>query len=107
MVFPALDGRLAIFFFAVTAVASTFLWKRWGLGAPTPADDTVTLNRRGAQYAGRTGVALGDFSGNRGAILIDDTRWTAVTVDGSTPHAGDALAITGADGATLQVRSLP
>jgi len=104
VVFPALDGRFALFLFAVLSVVATLVWKRWGPGAPTPADESATLNRRSAQYHGRTGAALEDFSGNRGAILIDDTRWTAVAVDGSHPKKGDALTVTGSDGTVLQVR---
>ena len=103
MVVPSLDGRVAIFLFAVLAVASTLVWKRWGPGATLAADEGGTLNRRAAHYIGRAGVAAEDFAGTRGAIRIDDTRWTAVTVDGSEPRMGEPLTVTGADGTALQV----
>lgn len=101
---PALDGRLAAFLFAVLSVAATLAWKRWGLGRLTPADEEGTLNRRGAQYHGRVGLAAEDFTGHRGAVLIDDTRWSALAVDGSDPKKDTRLVVTGSDGTLLEVR---
>lgn len=103
---PALDGRLALFLFAVLSVVATVLWKRtpWG-GAPS--GQPTTLNERSAQYVGRFGKAAEDFKGGRGAILIDDTRWVATVSDGSAPARGDMLEVIGADGATLKVRLAP
>jgi membrane protein implicated in regulation of membrane protease activity len=101
---PSLDGRLAVFLFAVVAVVATVLWKRSKLGRAerhTHAD----LNERSAQYRGRHVIALSDFEGDRGAVLVDDTRWRAVTADGSSPRKGAALIVTGADGTTLKVRA--
>lgn len=100
---PALDGRLAVFLFAILSVAATIVWKRSGFGMPR-AGDEGTLNRRGAQYRGRTAVAAEDFSGHRGAVLIDDTRWSALAVDGSEPKKNDFLTVTGSDGTVLEVR---
>lgn len=103
---PALDGRMAAFLFAVFAVVATVIWKRtpWG-GAPS--GPRTTLNARSAQYVGRFGKAADDFKAGRGAILVDDSRWIAVVNDGSAPAKGDMLEVTGADGATLQVRLAP
>lgn len=101
----ALDGRFAVFLFAVLSVAATVAWKRWGLGWTAPADEAGTLNRRGAQYRGRTAIAAEDFTGNRGAVLIDDTRWSAHAVDGSEPKKDSRLTVTGSDGTVLEVRA--
>lgn len=101
---PALDGRLAVFLFAILSVAATWAWKRSGFGVPPRADEDGTLNRRGAQYRGRAAVAAEDFSGHRGAVLIDDTRWSALAVDGSEPKRNDSLTVTGSDGTVLEVR---
>lgn len=101
---PSLDGRFAVFLFAVVAVVATVLWKRSKLGR---ADRTShhDLNERSAQYKGRHVLALDDFQGGRGAVRVDDSRWNAHISDGSNPRKGDMLIVTGADGAILHVRS--
>ena len=104
MIYPPLDGRLAIFLFAVIAVAATVVWKRSRLGR-ADRDSHSTLNERSAQYLGRRVVAVDDFSGSRGAVRVDDSRWNAATLDGTSPRKGDALVVTGSDGSTLQVKA--
>jgi membrane protein implicated in regulation of membrane protease activity len=101
---PSLDGRLAVFLFAVIAVVATVLWKRSRLGR-ADRDSHENLNDRSAQYTGRRVTALSDFEGDHGAVLVDDSRWRAVTADGSSPRKGAALIVTGADGTTLKVRA--
>jgi hypothetical protein len=102
MLDPGLDGRLAIFLFAVISVLATILWKRSRFGR---ADRTThaTLNERSQQYLGRRVVAAQDFAGGRGAVLVDDSRWNAAMLDGSNPHKGDKLEVSGSDGAVLTV----
>jgi membrane protein implicated in regulation of membrane protease activity len=101
---PALDGRLAVFLFAVIAVGATILWKRSRLGR---ADRTthLTLNERSAQYLGRRVIALDDFAGPRGAVRVDDSRWNAMTLDGTSPKKDEALQVIGCDGTTLTVKA--
>ena len=101
---PPLDGRLAVFLFAVIAVAATVLWKRSKLGRAERTSHH-NLNDRSAQYSGRQVLALDDFHGGRGAVRVDDSRWNAHTSDGSNPRKGDTLVVTGADGTLLQVRA--
>lgn len=101
---PSLDGRLAVFLFAVIAVVATVLWKRSKLGRAERTGHH-DLNERSAQYKGRRVVACADFEGDHGAVLVDDSRWRAVTADGSSPRKGEALIVTGADGTTLMVRA--
>jgi len=101
---PGLDGIFSIFLFAVLAVASTIVWQRSGFGVATVAAPN-NLNARMDTYLGRKGAASGDFVAGRGAILLDDTRWTAAVVDGSEPKNGEMLQVTGADGTVLRVRA--
>lgn len=102
---PSMDARLSLFLFAVISVVATVVWKRspWG-----NADRAThgTLNDRSAQYEGRRVVAMDDFNGANGAVLVDDTRWNAVTTDGSAPHKGDNLVVVGADGSLLKVKAV-
>ena len=101
---PGMDGVLSIFLFAVLSVASTIVWKRSGFGVATAAAPN-NLNARMETYLGRKGTAAGDFVAGRGAILLDDTRWSAAVVDGSDPKNGEMLQVTGADGTVLRVRA--
>jgi hypothetical protein len=100
---PSLDGRLAVFLFAVVSVGATAAWKRsaWGRAE---RNTHATLNERSAQYIGRVVKAEETFVNGRGAVRVDDTRWNAAVVDGSAPAKGDMLQITGADGVELKVQ---
>lgn len=103
---PGLDGRLCVFLFAVLSVVVTVAWKRspWG-----QVDYAVhpTLNRRGDQCVGRFVKAAVDFSAGQGAVLVDDSRWSAKVIDGSAPVAGDMLEVAAAEGTVLKVRLAP
>ena len=103
-ILPDLDGVFSVFLFAVLSVASTVVWKKSGFGMATEAAPN-NLNSRMETYLGRKGTAAEDFVAGRGAILLDDTRWSATVVDGSEPRAGDLLQITGSDGTILRVRA--
>ncbi len=103
---PGLDGRLAVFLFALISVIATATWKRsaWGRA---DRDTHGNLNQRSAQYVGRLVRCEEDFSNGRGPVRVDDTRWIAATVDGSAPVRGDMLEVSGADGAELKVQRAP
>jgi len=103
-VFPGLDGVFSIFLFGVLAVASTIVWQRSRFGRAAATAPNY-LNARMETYLGRRGMAAEDFVAGRGAILLDDTRWSAAVVDGSQPKHGDMLQVTGADGTVLRVRA--
>ena len=103
-VFPSLGPNEQIVLFAVLAVVSTFVWKRFAPASWTSTEPHPTLNRRAAQYEGRRAKVAVNFANGRGAILIDDTRWSAVTSDGSDPGVGDTVIVTGADGSVLIVK---
>jgi hypothetical protein len=103
---PSLDGRLAVFLFAVFAVVATVLWKRsrW---SRAERDTHLTLNQRSAQYVGRVVKCEDDFVNGRGPVRVDDTRWIAHVVDGSAPIKGDMVQVSGCDGAELKVQLAP
>ena len=105
-VVPSLDGRLAVFLFAVIAVVATAAWKRSGWGRAERTTHT-NLNDRSAQYVGRVVKAEENFVNGRGAVRVDDTRWCAAVIDGSAPIKGDLLQVSGADGAELKVQLAP
>ncbi len=102
-IIPSLDGRLAVFLFAVFSVVATVAWKRSRFSR---ADRTThnNLNDRSATYVGRRVKAAEDFTNGRGAVLVDDSRWSADCEGGSMPHKGDMVDVWGCDGAILKVR---
>src|SRR5215510_6370090 len=102
--FPTLAPQNQIILFAVLAVVTTVVWKRFAPASWTSAEPHPTLNQpRTAQYVGRRARAAEGFSGGRGAVLIDDTRWSAATDDGSDAAPGEMVTVTGSDGSILKI----
>lgn len=101
---PTLSPQNQIILFAVLAVVTTVAWKRFAPASWTSAEPHPTLNRpRTSQYLGRRARAAEGFSGGRGAVFIDDTRWSAATDDGSDPVPGEMVTVTGSDGSILKI----
>ena len=102
--FPELSAQNQIILFAVLGVVATVLWKRFAPADWTSTEPHPTLNRpRTAQYVGRRARVAEGFSGGRGAVFIDDTRWSATTDDGSDPAAGEMVTVTGFDGSVIKI----
>jgi len=101
--FPDLSFELQIILFAVMAVVSTVVWKRYAPTSWTSTEPHPTLNRRTAQYEGRRARVSANFTGGRGAVQLDDTRWSAKTEDGSDPELGETVTVVGSDGTVLLV----
>lgn len=101
--FPSLGSDVQILMFAVLAVVCTVFWKKYAPESWSTTKPHPTLNRRAEQNIGRHVKAAVNFSSGSGAVYLDDTRWSAVSADGSDPVEGDALVIVGADGAVLKV----
>ena len=102
-VVPSLGSDIQILMFAVLAVVCTVFWKKYTPASWSSSEQHPTLNRRAEQNIGRHVKAAVNFSGGQGAVFLDDTRWSAVSTDGSDPAQGDALVIVGADGTVLKV----
>ena len=102
--FPTLAPQNQVILFAILAVVATVAWKRFAPREWTSTEPHPTLNRpRTAHYVGRRVRVAENFSGGQGAVLIDDTRWSATTEDGSDPAPGEMVTITGAEGSTLKI----
>jgi len=103
---PALGADIQILAFAVLTVVCTVMWKRYAPASWSSNEQHPTLNRRADRNIGRQVEAAVDFVGGQGAVMVDDTRWTATSADGSNPKAGDMLMVTGAEGVVLVVGRL-
>lgn len=96
-IFPELAWQLQILIFAVGSVVSAGLWHMYLLRRPIKSDQP-TLNKRGANYVGRTFILTQPVENGRGKIRIDDCNWELNGVDLPT---GAAVIITGTDGMIL------
>lgn len=77
-------------------VLLTFLWAR----PATSHTDQPTLNRRDAQYLGRTVRVVEAISGGEGKVRIADTVWPA---RGPDCDEGTWVKVVGSDGSYLVV----
>jgi membrane protein implicated in regulation of membrane protease activity len=87
--------------FAVFAVASIPVWRRFARKVEAPADRPF-LNRRTEGYVGREFTLDKPIVDGVGTIRIDDTVWR---VSGPDCPAGSRVRIAHADGANLSVEA--
>lgn len=105
LIVPDLSWQVAISVFAIMSVVSTVLWTVSYRRRMRGGDGASGLNQRTLGYTGRRAIVAEGFRSGRGPILIDDTRWQAISDDGSDLAPGSSVEITGADGATLRVKA--
>ncbi len=101
---PELSWQIAIAVFGVMSVASTVIWAAFNRRGKS-TDAASGLNKRAHGYTGRRAVVAEGFRSGRGPILLDDTRWQAISDDGADLAPGSAVEITGSDGAILRVKA--
>ena len=97
--FPGIGWDYQVFVFAILAVASIVAWRSYAKRKPLVTDQP-TLNRRGAQYVGRTFTLAEPIEHGRGKIRVDDTTWK---IEGEDSPAGSQVRVIGVDGVMLRV----
>jgi inner membrane protein len=99
MIAPSLPWEAQFVLFGVLAIASVvgarYYFKRNPIGT---AD--ATLNRRGAQYVGRTFSLEEAIVNGFGKVRVGDSVWRA---EGPDLPAGERVKVIGVDGAALKV----
>ena len=98
---PGIGPDYQVLIFALLSVSSVLGWRRWRDAHP-PRSDQPHLNRRAAQHLGQRGQLVEPIANGRGRIRLGDSSWS---VTGPDLPAGQAVEVTGADGAVLQVRA--
>jgi hypothetical protein len=83
--------------FAVVAIASVFLWRRYR--RPTPTDHP-TLNQRGQDYVFREFKLIEPIVNGYGKAAVEDSVWT---VSGQDAPVGSTVRVIGVDGTVLKV----
>ncbi|MEW6646664.1 MAG: NfeD family protein [Pseudomonadota bacterium] len=99
LIVPGMGWEYQVLGFAVLAVVATVLGRSYLKRRPIHTD-RPTLNRRGAQYVGRTFSLDEPIVNGLGKIRVDDSTWK---ISGSDCAAGSRVKVTGVDGTVLQV----
>lgn len=97
------DWRLQVLTFAVLAMVSTVLWVRWWRGRQAQAP-VSGLNTRTERYLGRRLHLTRELVDGHGEIQLDDTWWSARSLDGQTLRVGETVEVVASDGAVLVVK---
>jgi membrane protein implicated in regulation of membrane protease activity len=96
---PELGWQYQLLFFSGLSVLSLMAFKRYQRAHPVTTDQP-TLNRRGAQYIGRTFTLTKPIINNNGVIHVDDSTWR---IRGNDLPAGTTIKVVGTDSVTLLV----
>lgn len=100
---PSLDWRVQVLIFAVLSIVTTMIGRAW-IRRLRAADGPATVNVRGQTYLGRRVRTTDALENGRGRLRMDDTWWTARSIDGATIAADILVEVADVDGATLLVR---
>lgn len=101
LLFPQMPLLLQVVLFVLMSFAACLGYWRLSRGA-RGADAASTLNRRAEQLIGQQYVLANAIENGRGKAHVGDSLWL---VSGPDLPAGARVAVTGVDGATLQVRA--
>jgi len=96
---PGLSLETQLLVFAVLSVGAVAAWQIYLRKYP-PQSDEPSLNRRGAQYIGRTFVLSAAIDNGVGKIKVDDTTWKVM---GPEMPLGARVRVTAVDGTVLVV----
>ncbi|MCW8917954.1 MAG: NfeD family protein [Gammaproteobacteria bacterium] len=102
LIAPATGWEYQVFIFAVLSVASIVVWRAYFRRHPVVTDQP-TLNRRGAQYVGRTFTLSEPIVNGNGKIRVDDTTWK---IHGADCASGSQVQVVGVDGVILKVEEV-
>lgn len=96
--FPATILEIQLLIFALLSIVSVLIWRKYGLQNPIETDHPL-LNKRGAQYIGRTFTLIEPIENGRGKIKVDDSIWTVL---GEDCQLGSKVKVTAVNGALLE-----
>jgi membrane protein implicated in regulation of membrane protease activity len=99
MLAPSLPWQAQFVLFGVLAIASVVGARYYFKRNPIETTD-ATLNKRGAQYIGRTFSLEEAIVNGFGKVRVGDSVWRA---EGPDLPAGDRVKVIGVDGAALKV----
>jgi len=98
---PSMTWEYQLMLFSIAAVGSIIAWRGYGSTQPITTDEP-TLNRRGAQYIGRTFTLEAPITNGIGKIRVDDSTWK---IEGVDCPAGSKVKVIGIDNTVLKVEA--
>ncbi|MEW6037249.1 MAG: NfeD family protein [Pseudomonadota bacterium] len=100
--FPALSWEIQVLVFSILSLASIFVVEKLIARKPIVSDRPL-LNRRAAQYIGRTLTLQQPIVGGMGKVRVDDSIWR---VSGEDCPAGARVRVNDVDGVILKVERI-
>jgi membrane protein implicated in regulation of membrane protease activity len=99
LVMPAMSFDVQLLLFSLLAIAAVIGWWRFSAGK-TQSSDHPLLNRRGAQYVGRSFSVSEAIVNGQGKIKVDDGLWK---VRGEDCPAGSKVKVVAVNGTVFEV----
>lgn len=93
--------NVQVLLFSLLAVSSVLAWRKYARTRSTEVSDHPLLNRRGAQYIGRTFNLVAPIENGQGKIKVDDTIWK---VHGPDTPLGTKVKVVAIKGTVFEVQ---
>jgi membrane protein implicated in regulation of membrane protease activity len=102
LVIPVMSFDVQLLLFSLMAIVSVMVWRRY-VSAKAQTSDHPLLNRRGAQYLGRTFNLVEAIENGQGKIKVDDSLWK---VNGPDCPVGTKVKIIAINGTVFDVEEV-
>jgi len=99
LVIPVMAFDVQLLLFSLMAIVSVMVWRRY-VSAKAQTSDHPLLNRRGAQYVGRTFNLVEAIENGQGKIKVDDTLWK---VHGNDCPIGTKVKVVAVNGTVFDI----
>lgn len=102
LVIPVMAFDVQLLLFSLMAIVSVMVWRRY-VSAKAQTSDHPLLNRRGAQYVGRTFNLIEAIENGQGKIKVDDSLWK---VHGPDCPVGTKVKVVAVNGTVFDVEQV-
>lgn len=102
LVIPVMSFDVQLLLFSLMAIVAVMTWRRY-VNAKAQTSDHPLLNRRGAQYVGRTFYLVDAIENGQGKIKVDDTLWK---VRGQDCPIGSKVKVVAVNGTVFDVETV-
>ncbi|AEF98744.1 NfeD family protein [Methylomonas methanica] len=97
---PSTSFEMQLFLFSVLAVSSLLGWRKYSRTREVDQTDHPFLNKRGAQYVGRTFEVVAPIENGQGKIKVGDSLWL---VRGEDCPLGSKVKVVAVKGTVFEV----
>jgi inner membrane protein len=99
---PGTSLEMQLLVFSLLSFLSILVWRRYVGKLPDKTDHPL-LNKRGAQYIGRTFTLIEAIENGQGKIKVDDSIWK---VQGTDCPIGSKVKVVAVDGVIFKVENV-